>query len=153
MKSLSEAVAALKAQRDQEEQARRLAEAAAAAAKVQSAAQVAATVAAYLAEREGIDLTNNSDVAVLVELNGTGHYSLEVAIPGGHVNCPSWTRIDDPYNFDPAAALQAWEKGGWNSHASGEQGFYSCSTFLSACLDTMRRAKTGPFAPATEADV
>jgi hypothetical protein len=153
MQTLSEAVATLQAQRDQEQRARREAEIAAAAAKVQRQQAVVDTVAAYLQEREGIDLTDDSDVTVLAEENGTKHYGIEVVLPGGHVNCATWARIDDPYNFDPAATLQAWEKDGWNSHVTGDNGYYKHSTLVSACLEVMRQAKTGPFKPTdTEAD-
>jgi hypothetical protein len=135
MQTLSEAVAALKARRDQEEATRRAEIDRAAANKLQREMDFAAAFAAHLQAREGVDLTS-PDAEARVEAEEFGnppHYEVSVCLRGGRVEPHGSALLTTRALTD-----YAWENRGWLAHFNGQ--FTDSGTFLGACLAVYQNA-------------
>jgi hypothetical protein len=155
MQTLSEAVAALKAQRDQEEQARQAAFDHAVENKRERERNFAAAFAAHLQTREGVDLISpDAEARVEAEEFGSApypHYEVSVCLRGGRVE-PNGSE----FLTTRTLTVDTWESRGWRAHY-GQNAWTDSGTFLGACLAVYQNAPVEqdaePDAPASEADV
>lgn len=141
MRTLNEAVAALQALRDQEEQDRRDLEAQREENKRQREVNFAAAFAAYLQAREGVDLTS-PDAEALVEAEEFGsaplpHYEVSVRLCGGWVEPLGAAFLTTQTMTGPGSY---WESRGWRAHY-GQNCWTDSATFLGACLAVYENAQ------------
>lgn len=138
MQTLSEAVAALQAQRDQEEQARQAELDLKAEAKREREVDFAATFAAFMEGREGVDLTSpDAEARVEAEEFGSApapHYEISVCLRGG------WVEPHGAAFLTTRTLLGGeWESRGWRAHY-GKHAWTDCADFLRACLAVYENA-------------
>jgi hypothetical protein len=149
MQSLSQAVAALQAQRDQEAAAAQAARDQAEQAKLARETTITERIAAYLEQREGVDLTSPTAEARVVGVDeaSEGNYGFRVNLPHGYINpLGGWLQPE-------RIAEGNWDRDGWRAHWRQGQNVYTvnCSTFLRAALEVYQATGTGPFAQPADA--
>lgn len=148
MQSLSEAVAALAAQRERDEQAQQAELDRLTNAKHQREAYFAAAFAAHLQTREDVDLTSPAAEArvVVTELGNANvpHYEVSVCLRGGRVEPRG-----SAFLTQTTLPGTEWESRGWRA-CFGQNCWTDSATFMDACLAVYQNA---PVAQDAEADV